>query len=47
MKHLLCILACLLAANITPNAQEPTRTQTYEYAIVKWDGTKFTYRMLQ
>ena len=41
MKYLLCILACLLLASITPNAQEPTRT--YEYAIVKWDGPDRLY----
>jgi hypothetical protein len=42
MKHLLCILACLLVGSIT-NAQEPTRSAAYEYAIVKWDGPDRLY----
>ena len=41
MKYLLCILICLLVANVTPNAQESART--YEYAIVKWDGPDRLY----
>jgi hypothetical protein len=43
MKYLLCILACLLVASITPNAQESTRAAAYEYAIVKWDGPDRLY----
>ena len=41
MKYLLYILTCLLAASVTPNAQESPRT--YEYAIVKWDGPDRLY----
>lgn len=38
MKHLLCILASLLLAVATQNAQETSRASLYEYAIVKWEG---------
>ena len=43
MKYLLCILACLFVANITPNAQETARAPVYEYAVVKWDGPDRLY----
>ena len=38
MKYLLCILLGLLVANVSSDAEEPTRTPIYEFAIVKWDG---------
>jgi hypothetical protein len=43
MKYILCILACLVIANVTPNAQEPARASVWEYAIVKWDGPDRLY----
>ena len=38
MKHLLCILACLVLATAAPRAQDSARAVAYEYAIVKWEG---------
>ena len=38
MKHLLCVLICLVLASTALRAQDATRAVAYEYAIVKWEG---------
>jgi hypothetical protein len=38
MKHLLCVVVCLVLASINVQAQDSTRAVAYEYAIVKWEG---------
>jgi len=43
MKHLSCILFCLVLATAAPRAQDSTRAAAYEYAIVKWDGPDRLY----